>query len=55
MTGKDPVAARARVERRRVDRGALPAHLPRVDITIEPEDINCPCCRTPIHVIGEET
>ena len=52
---KDPVAARARSEKRRANRGALPAHLPRVDVTIEPEDMNCPCCRAPMHVIGEET
>ena len=52
---KDPVAARARGEKRRANRGALPAHLPRVDVTIEPEDTNCPCCRAPMHVIGEET
>ena len=52
---KDPVAARARAEKRRANRGALPAHLPRVDVTIEPEDTNCPCCRAPMHVIGEET
>lgn len=29
--------------------------LPRVDVTIEPEDTNCPCCRAPMQVIGEET
>ena len=52
---KDPAAARARGEKRRANRGALPAHLPRVDVTIEPEDTNCPCCRAPMHVIGEET
>ena len=52
---KDPAAARARSEKRRVNRGALPAHLPRVDVTIEPDDIDCPCCRAPMHVIGEET
>jgi transposase len=52
---KDAVAAEARNEKRRTNRGALPAHLPRVDVTIEPEDINCPCCRVPMHVIGEET
>ena len=51
---KDPVAARARVEKRRVNRGALPGHLPRVHVTIEPEDTNCPCCRSPMHVIGED-
>jgi len=52
---KDAVAAKARSEKRRTNRGALPAHLPRVDVTIEPEDINCPCCRAPMHLIGEET
>src|SRR5713226_4771350 len=52
---KDPVAARARGDKRRANRGALPTHLPRVDVTIEPEDTNCPCCRAPMHVIGEET
>src|SRR5438034_489732 len=52
---KDPVAARARSDKRRTNRGALPAHLPRVHVTIEPEDTNCPCCRAPMHVIGEET
>jgi transposase len=52
---KHIVAARARAEKRRVNRGALPAHLPRMDVTIEPEDTNCPCCRAPMHVIGEET
>ena len=51
---KDAVAARARAEKRRANRGALPAHLPRVDVTIEPDDTNCPCCRAPMHVIGEE-
>src|SRR5438132_19184 len=49
------VAARARSEKRRANRGALPIHLPHVDVTIEPEDTNCPCCRAPMHVIGEET
>lgn len=40
---------------RRANRGALPAHLPRLHETIAPEDTNCPCCRAPMHVIGEET
>src|SRR6516164_8814892 len=52
---KDPVAARAHGDKRRANRGALPAHLPRVHVTIAPEDTNCPCCRAPMHVIGEET
>lgn len=52
---KSPVAAKARADARRANRGALPAHLPRLHVTIAPEDTNCPCCRTPMHVIGEET
>ena len=32
-----------------------PAHLPRVHVTIEPEDKSCPCCRSPMHMIGEES
>ncbi|GAA0008130.1 hypothetical protein BRDID11002_81370 [Bradyrhizobium diazoefficiens] len=52
---KDTAGARQRAERRRASRGALPAHLPHIDVTIAPEDTNCPCCRTPLHVIGEET
>jgi transposase len=52
---KDPAGARTRGDKRRVNRGALPAHLPRVDVTITPEDTNCPCCRAPMHMIGEET
>jgi transposase len=52
---KNPAAARAGAEKRRTNRGALPDHLPRVDVTIAPDDTNCPCCRAPMHVIGEET
>jgi transposase len=52
---RDPVAARARGDKRRANRGALPAHLPRVHVTIEPDDTHCPCCQAPLHVIGEET
>jgi transposase len=47
-----PTAARPK---RQVNRGALPAHLPRLHETIPPEDMNCPCCRALMHVIGEET
>jgi len=44
---KDTVAARARAEKRRANRGALPAHLPHVDVTIEPEDTNSPVAGHP--------
>ena len=41
--------------KRRINRGALPAHLPRIHKTVAPADTNCPCCKKPMHVIGEET
>jgi len=41
--------------KRRINRGALPAHLPRIHETVAPVDANCPCCKKPMHVIGEET
>jgi transposase len=40
---------------RRANRGALPAHLPHVHVTLEPESAVCPCCQGPMHVIGEES
>ena len=52
---RDPAAARERAEKRRTNRGALPAHLPRVHVTITPQDTDCPCCRAAMHVIGEDT
>jgi transposase len=52
---KDPAAARSRADKRRANRGSLSAHLPRVHVTITPEDSNCPCCRAPMHMIGEDT
>jgi len=52
---KSLIRARARAEKRRTNRGALPAHLPRVHVTIEPDDTKCPCCQAPMHMIGEES
>src|SRR5271156_6085092 len=34
--------------------GALPKHLPRCDVTIEPETTACPCCTGALHRIGED-
>jgi transposase len=51
---RDAVGARGRAEKRRTNRGALPVHLPRVHVTIAPDDTACPCCRAPMHVIGED-
>lgn len=51
-----PTATRMRrAEPRHGERASLPAHLPRIEVMIAPEDTACPCCRGPMHVIGEET
>jgi transposase len=42
-----------RVRRRNL--GALPAHLPRVEVLVDLEDKSCPCCGGALHVIGEDT
>jgi transposase-like protein len=44
-----------RSKQRRINRGALPTHLPRVHITLAPESTVCPCCQGPMHLIGEDT
>jgi transposase len=41
--------------RRGTERRSLPKHLPRVHETIAPEQTVCPCCKAPMHAIGEET
>jgi transposase len=50
----DPALRKARSEKRRVGRGPLPEHLPRVEIVLELEDTACPCCGGTMHVIGED-
>src|SRR6478735_353334 len=40
---------------RRRNLGALPAHLPRVEVLVDVEDKGCPCCGGAMHVIGEDT
>src|SRR5215216_1000383 len=40
---------------RRRNLGALPAHLPRVEVLVDVEDKSCPCCGRALHVIGEDT
>lgn len=39
---------------KRSERKSLPAHLPRVEVVIEPETTACPCCGGAMHAIGEE-
>lgn len=48
------VARRSAPLRRRINRGTLPAELPRVETVIEPEDTRCPCCKRGMALIGED-
>ena len=50
----DPRVRQARGQQRRQSRGALPAHLPRIEVVIAPETTVCPCCNGAMHVIGED-
>jgi hypothetical protein len=50
----DPTLRRARSKKRHASRGALPDHLRRVEVVIEPDDNACPCCGGTMHVIGED-
>ena len=52
--GRDEALRKTRAEGRRRSRGALPAHLPRVEVLIEPESTACPCCQGTMAVIGED-
>jgi len=40
--------------KRRTNRGALPAHLPRIETIVDIEDKTCPCCTGALHQIGED-
>ena len=40
--------------KRRINRGSLPAHLPRVETVVDIEDKNCPCCKGTLRRIGED-
>ena len=44
----------ARAHKRRINRGALPAHLPRIEIVVDIDDKTCPCCQGELHRIGED-
>lgn len=43
-----------RTEPPKRNRGALPAHLARVEVIVDVEDKTCPCCQGALHVIGED-
>ena len=52
---RDPNLKREHAAKRRASRGALPAHLPRIEVTLEPEDTACPCCQGAMAVIGHDS
>ena len=49
-----PAERADRAARRRINRGSLPAHLPRIEMVVDIEDHTCPCCRNALHRIGED-
>src|SRR5215207_7763146 len=51
---KNPPERKARAARRRTNRGALPAHLPRVETVVDVSSTVCPCCAGTLHRIGED-
>jgi transposase len=50
----DATLSASRKKPRSVNRGALPSHLPREEILIEPKSTACPCCGGAMHVMGED-
>jgi len=51
---KMPAERQARAIKRRANRGALPAHLPRIETVVDVESTICPCCSGTLHRIGED-
>ncbi len=50
----DPALKQARAAKRRANRSALPAHLPRIEVMLKSEDTACPCCHGTMAVIGHD-
>jgi transposase len=50
----DSATRRERTAKRRTNRGALPPHLPRIEMVVDIEDHACPCCSNGLHRIGED-
>ena len=51
----NPAERASRSAKRRMNRGSLPAHLPRIEMVVDIEDHTCPCCGNALHRIGEDT
>jgi transposase len=54
IDGSSPDGRQARGHKRRINRGALPGHLPRIEIVVDIDDRTCPCCQGELHRIGED-
>ena len=53
-TESEPTVKAERTARRRANRGALPAHLPRIETVVDIEAKACPGCSGLLHRIGED-
>src|SRR5918993_79528 len=53
VAARNGTARPSRVRRRNL--GALPAHLPRIEVLVDIADKSCPCCGGALHAIGEDT
>ena len=51
---KSAAARSEATRRRRRNRGALPAHLARIETIVDIDDKTCPCCKGELHRIGED-
>jgi transposase len=51
---KTSTEGKARAAKRRANRGALPAHLPRIETVLDVASTICPCCSGTLHRIGED-
>ncbi|WP_247333951.1 IS66 family transposase zinc-finger binding domain-containing protein, partial [Bradyrhizobium sp. 147] len=49
-----PEGREVRARKRRGNRGALPVHLPRIEVVVDIEDKTCPCCQRELHRVGED-
>jgi transposase len=52
---RDPELRKAHTTKRRASRGALPAHLPRIEVVLSPESTACPCCAGTMVEIGADS
>lgn len=49
-----PAERASHAAKRRINRGSLPAHLPRIEMVVDIDNKTCPCCQGELHRIGED-